>query len=85
MRSLMKVSMFVLFEYRLPQVRTNRSWCNIVASWNRSNSPRRSLCSGANADAALAAGADKVGFEDLAEAMKGGDLNYHVVIASPVP
>ncbi len=38
---------------------------------------------GANADAAKEAGADVVGFEDLAESMKGGDLNYDVVIASP--
>lgn len=38
---------------------------------------------GANAEAALAAGADVVGFEDLAESMKGGDLNYDVVIATP--
>ena len=38
---------------------------------------------GANAEAAKAAGADVVGMDDLAEAMKGGDLNYDVVIASP--
>lgn len=38
---------------------------------------------GANADAATAAGAERVGMEDLAEAMKGGDLSYDVVIASP--
>jgi len=38
---------------------------------------------GAAAEAATAAGADRVGFEDLAEAMKAGDLNYDVVIASP--
>ena len=38
---------------------------------------------GANAEAATAAGADSVGMEELAEAMKGGDLNYDVVIASP--
>ncbi len=38
---------------------------------------------GANADAAKEAGADVVGFEDLAESMKGGDLNYDVVIATP--
>jgi large subunit ribosomal protein L1 len=38
---------------------------------------------GANADAAAEAGADRVGMEDLAEEMKGGDLNYDVVIASP--
>jgi len=38
---------------------------------------------GANAEAALAAGADRVGMEDLAEEMKGGDLSYDVVIASP--
>jgi large subunit ribosomal protein L1 len=38
---------------------------------------------GEKADAARAAGADAVGFEDLAEQMKNGDLNYDVVIASP--
>ncbi|MDH5424407.1 MAG: 50S ribosomal protein L1 [Gammaproteobacteria bacterium] len=38
---------------------------------------------GANADAAKEAGADVVGFEDLAESIKGGDLNFDVVIASP--
>lgn len=38
---------------------------------------------GEKAEAARAAGADTVGFEDLAEQMKGGDLNYDVVIASP--
>ncbi len=39
--------------------------------------------SGANAEAAKKAGADVVGMEDLAEKIKGGDLNYDVVIASP--
>jgi large subunit ribosomal protein L1 len=38
---------------------------------------------GANAEAAKAAGADVVGMEDLAEQIKGGDLNFGVVIASP--
>lgn len=38
---------------------------------------------GANAEAALAAGADEVGMDDLAEKIKGGDLNFDVVIASP--
>ena len=38
---------------------------------------------GAAADAARDAGADKVGFEDLAEEMKAGQLDYDVVIASP--
>jgi large subunit ribosomal protein L1 len=38
---------------------------------------------GENADKAKAAGADVVGFEDLAEQMKGGDLNYDTVIATP--
>ncbi|MDS4020607.1 MAG: 50S ribosomal protein L1 [Candidatus Competibacter sp.] len=38
---------------------------------------------GANADAARAAGADVVGFEDLAESVKAGNLNFDVVIASP--
>jgi len=38
---------------------------------------------GENANAAKAAGADTVGFEDLAEAMQKGDVNYGVVIATP--
>jgi large subunit ribosomal protein L1 len=38
---------------------------------------------GAKADEALAAGADVVGMDDLAEKMLGGDINYDVVIATP--
>jgi large subunit ribosomal protein L1 len=38
---------------------------------------------GDNADKAKAAGADIVGFEDLAEAVKGGEMNFDVVIATP--
>lgn len=38
---------------------------------------------GANAEAAKAAGADVVGFDDLAEQVKAGNLNFDVVIASP--
>ena len=38
---------------------------------------------GANADAAKEAGADVVGFDDLVESIKGGNLNFDVVIASP--
>ncbi len=38
---------------------------------------------GENADKARAAGADVVGMDDLAAQIKGGDLNFDVVIASP--
>lgn len=38
---------------------------------------------GANVEAAKAAGADAVGMEELAEAMRNGDMNYQTVIASP--
>jgi large subunit ribosomal protein L1 len=39
--------------------------------------------SGANAEAAKAAGADIVGMEDLAELVKKGEMNFDVVVASP--
>jgi large subunit ribosomal protein L1 len=38
---------------------------------------------GAKAEEALAAGADIVGMDDLAEKMMAGDLSYDVVIATP--
>ena len=38
---------------------------------------------GANAEAAKAAGADVVGFDDLAESILAGNLDFDVVIASP--
>ena len=38
---------------------------------------------GANAEAAIAAGAELVGMEDLAEKVKAGEMNFDVVIASP--
>ena len=38
---------------------------------------------GVKADEAKAAGADIVGFDDLAESILGGQLNFDVVIASP--
>lgn len=38
---------------------------------------------GAAADAAKEAGADVVGFEDLAESIKAGNLDFDVVIAAP--
>ncbi|SQH74326.1 50S ribosomal protein L1 [Shewanella benthica] len=38
---------------------------------------------GANAEAALAAGAELVGMEELAAQVKAGEMNFDVVIASP--
>jgi large subunit ribosomal protein L1 len=38
---------------------------------------------GENADKAIAAGADIVGFDDLAETVKSGEMNFDVVIATP--
>ena len=38
---------------------------------------------GDNADAAKAAGADIVGFDDLADEVKKGNLNFDIVIATP--
>lgn len=38
---------------------------------------------GENAAKAKAAGADIVGFEDLADTVKGGEMNFDVVIATP--
>jgi len=41
------------------------------------------FATGENAEAAKLAGADVVGMDDLAEVIKGGDLSFDVVIASP--
>lgn len=41
------------------------------------------MAQGENADKATEAGADLVGYEDLAEAIKGGEMNFDVLIATP--
>merc|ERR1719440_2249590 len=41
------------------------------------------LAEGPAADAATAAGADIVGFEDLIETIAGGELNFDVLLATP--
>ena len=41
------------------------------------------MAQGDNADKAKEAGADLVGFEDLAEKIKGGELDFDVLIATP--
>jgi len=41
------------------------------------------FCQGAAAEAARAAGADVVGFDDLAAEVKGGRMDFDVVIATP--
>src|SRR5699024_1308968 len=38
---------------------------------------------GDNADKALAAGADVVGFDDLAQQVQDGEINFDVVVATP--
>ena len=41
------------------------------------------ITQGENADKAREAGADLVGFEDLSEAIKGGEMDFDVLIATP--
>ena len=40
---------------------------------------------GDKAEAARAAGADVVGFDDLAEQVKGGNIDFDLCIATPTP
>lgn len=61
----------------------SRSWRHRPAERHRQNVRVAVFTQGPAAEAALAAGADKVGMDELAAEMKGGDLNYDVVIASP--
>jgi large subunit ribosomal protein L1 len=67
-----------------PQIGPGRAQRHGAASWHRQDRagsrvrPRRQC-----RRAALAAGADVVGFEDLAESVKAGNLDFDVVIASP--
>ena len=41
------------------------------------------IAQGENADKATAAGADLVGFEELADSIKGGQIDFDVLIATP--
>ena len=54
---------------------------SVDVSVNLGVDPRKSQ--GENADKAKAAGADIVGFEDLAEDVKKGQMDFDVVIATP--
>ena len=55
-----------------------------AAARHRQGGPRRRVRAGRQRrEGASAAGADVVGIEDLAEQMKGGDLNFDTVIATP--
>jgi hypothetical protein len=68
---------------RSSQVRSDRTRFRGAAGRHRQDDPRCRLRPGRQGAAAKAAGADIVGFEDLAAEIKAGVINFDRVIATP--